>query len=133
MSETAPPAVDDAAVPAWRRRLARTSVMFFLGGMVVLWTYVLFLAPREGVNRFEDRAWAERAEERCTTSEQERFLLADYRRLDSGGADLIRERADIIDAATDILEVMINDLATDLPSDAKGQAIVPMWLEEYRT
>jgi hypothetical protein len=28
---------------------------------------------------------------------------------------------------------MINDLAADLPADAKGQAIVPMWLEEYRT
>jgi hypothetical protein len=133
MSDTAPPAVDPAAVPAWRRRLARTAVAFFLVGMVVLWTYVLFLAPRDGVNRFDDRAWAERAEERCTASAQERFVLADYRRLDSGGAELIRERADIIDASTDILEAMINDLAADLPADAKGQAIVPMWLEEYRT
>lgn len=132
MSHTVPPAADDT-VPAWRRRLARGAVGLFVVGMIVLWTYVLFLSPREGVNRFEDRAWAARAEAICVDYSEERFILADYRRLDSGSSDLIRERADIIDRATDILDAMIDDLEADLPTDAKGQAIVPMWIDEYRT
>ena len=132
MSETVPLAAEPTA-SRWRRRLARTAIGFFLAGMVVLWTYVLFLAPREGVNRFEDRDWAVRAEETCLNAEAERFLLADYRRLDSGGVDLIVQRADIIDNATDVVESMVDELAADLPADAKGQAIVPMWIDEYRT
>lgn len=127
------PPTTEHEVPTWRRRLARSAVLFFLLGMAVLWTYVLFLAPREGVNRFEDRAWAAQAEAICLDAEEQRFLLADYRRLDSGGADLIVERADIIDQATDIIDDMVDSLAVDLPTDAKGQAIVPMWIEEYRT
>ncbi|MDA2945114.1 MAG: hypothetical protein O2925_03525 [Actinomycetota bacterium] len=131
MSHTAPPTADDT-IPAWRRRLARSAVGAFLVGMIVLWTYVLFLSPREGVNRFEDRQWAERAESICADYADDRSLLADYRRLDSGGSELIRERADIIDRATDIVDAMVDELEADLPADAKGQAIVPMWIDEYR-
>lgn len=132
MTDTVPP-TDQSAIAPWRRRLGRSAVALFLVGMAALWTYVLFLAPRDGVNRFEDRGWAAAAEQICLDAEQSRFELADYRRLDTGGADLIRERADIIDSATDTLDSMVDRLEVTLPSDAKGQAIVPMWIDEYRT
>jgi hypothetical protein len=36
------------------------------------------------------------------------------------------------DLATDSLEAAINDIEADVPNDAKGQAIVPAWISEYR-
>ena len=47
-------------------------------------------------------------------------------------AALIRERADIVDRATDIVERMLDDVVAVPPADAKGLAIVPQWEDEYR-
>ena len=54
-------------------------------------------------------------------------------RLDEGGAELIRQRADIVDEATDTLERMLNSLEALPLTGEKGQAIIPLWIDEYRT
>jgi hypothetical protein len=100
---------------------------------VAFWTWALFFASKEAINRVGDRQWAADAEAVCAAADAERLALADYRLLNEGGPELIRERADIVDRATDILERMIDDVALLTPSDEKGRAIVPMWIEEYRT
>ena len=38
---------------------------------VVFWTWALFFASKEAVNRIDDRAWAERAESICAAAEEE--------------------------------------------------------------
>ncbi|MEC8730734.1 MAG: hypothetical protein VXX66_07995, partial [Actinomycetota bacterium] len=63
----------------------------------------------------------------------ERTALANYTRLDEGGAELIRQRADIVDEATDTLERMLNSLEALPLTGEKGQAIIPLWIDEYRT
>lgn len=98
-----------------------------------MWIWVLFFAPRDGVNRFEDREWAAWAEQICAEAANQRLELADYTRLDSGGSALIQQRADLIDRATATLESMLAELRAQPPADAKGRAIVPMWLDEYDT
>lgn len=96
------------------------------------WTWALFFASKEAVNRIEDRAWAARAEEICAAASEERLELADFRLITEGDADLIRERADIVVRTTDILALMLDEVVAVTPTDDKGIAIVPLWEADYR-
>ncbi len=69
----------------------------------MFWTWALFFASKEAVNRIDDRAWAERAEQICQSATTERLALADFRIITEGGPELIQERADIVEESTDIL------------------------------
>jgi hypothetical protein len=103
---------------------------------VTFWAWALFFASKEAVNRIDDRAWAERAEAVCARADARRLELADYRSIvgdDAVVADLIVERAEIVDRATDILEEMLGDVVAVAPTDDKGRAIVPQWEIEYRS
>jgi hypothetical protein len=46
---------------------------------------------------------------------------------------LVRERAGIVDKATDILEAMLDSIVDPLPTDTKGRDLVPQWEADYRT
>lgn len=127
--------------PDQRRPVVRWSVRILLAlliaGFVAFWTWALFFASKEAVNKIDDRAWAERAEQICADANEARLELSDYRTIVDGDdeqiAALIRERADIVDRATDIIEQMLDDVVAVAPTDEKGQAIVPQWEDEYRS
>lgn len=119
------------------RWLVRIGAAILAAAFVAFWTWALFFASKEAVNKIGDRAWAERAEEICAEANEARLELSDYRAIvdvdDTERAALIRERADIVDRATDIIEQMLDDVVAVEPSDDKGRAIVPQWEEEYRS
>jgi hypothetical protein len=106
-------------------------------GFAAFWTWALFFASKEAVNKIDDRAWAARAEQICSEANGDRLALSDYRTIVGDGdavvADLVRERADIVDRATDIVERMLDDVVAVPPEDEKGRAIVPQWEAEYRS
>jgi hypothetical protein len=93
----------------------------------------LFFASKEAVNRIDDRAWAARAEQICQVADVERLELADFREMSEPTPALVRERADIVDRATDIIERMLDDLVAQPPADDKGRDLVPQWEADYRT
>ena len=113
--------------------IGRIAALGALAVFVAFWSWALIFASREAINRFEDRAWAERAEAICADLQASRQDLADYRRLDPTDPDLMRQRADLIDASTDIVDTMIDRLSATLPSDPKGAELVPQWVADYRT
>jgi hypothetical protein len=117
--------------PGWRRTVARVAVLGVIASFAAFWTWALFFASKEAVNRIGDVAWAERAQVVCENWNERRLELADYRQIRDGGADLIRERADIVDRATDMIEAMLAEVTAVRPNDAKGRAIVPLWADEY--
>ncbi|MEO6651137.1 MAG: hypothetical protein ABIP17_00585 [Ilumatobacteraceae bacterium] len=100
---------------------------------VTFWTWALFFASKEAVNRIEDRAWADRAEVICQDANASLIDLADFREIRDAGPDLIIERAAIVDRATDILDRMVDDVVAVIPTDQKGREIVPLWEADYRT
>jgi hypothetical protein len=106
-------------------------------GFVAFWTWALFFASKEAVNKIDDRAWAARAEQFCAEANEARLELSDYRSIvdadDTEVAALVRERADIVDRATDIVQRMLDDVVAVEPTDEKGRAIVPQWEAEYRS
>ena len=119
--------------PSRGRLVARVALAVGLICFAAFWTWALFFASKEPVNRIGDRAWAARAEEICVAADRERLELADFRTMDDAGAALVNERADIVDRATDILEQMLDDVLAQSPTDAKGQDLVPQWGADYRT
>lgn len=89
------------------------------------WTWALFFASKEAVNKIEDREWAARAEAICEPVEQEIRLLDLERTADLNG------RADLVDRGTDLLAQMLDDLMAVPPADPKGAEIVPLWIADY--
>lgn len=125
--------IDGSDVPAGSRQvILRVTILLGAAAFVAFWTWALFFASKEAVNRIDDRAWAERGEAICAAATEERLELADFRTIVDAGPELIRERADIVDRATGILEEMLNDVVAVPPTDQKGIAIVPLWEAEYR-
>jgi hypothetical protein len=125
------------AITGYEPKAANPLVRLVLGvvvaGFAAFWIWALFFASKEAVNRVDDREWAERAQGICEEAEAERFELADFRRLDEPTPELIRERAEIVDESTRILATMLDRIEAVPPADEKGQAIVPQWIDEYRT
>ena len=117
---------------ASKRSLWRIPLALVVGLFAAFWTWALFFASKEAVNKIGDRAWAERAEEICAAAEVERIALADFREMAPGDRAMLAERADIVDRATDIVEHMLDDVVAETPTDDKGADIVPRWEDDYR-
>jgi hypothetical protein len=111
--------------------LKRVGLGIIVALMVAMWFYAFFLSPRESINRVGDRSWSSRAEEVCQASRIELAGLADTRRIESTEDLLIR--ADLVEQATEILAVMVNEVFGVLPADEKGLAISDMWRRDYET
>lgn len=127
------PAPAPEARPARRRIVARAGLVVGLVCFAAFWTWALFFASKEPINRIGDAAWAARAEAICVAADRERLALADFRTMEHADAALVDERADIVDHATDIIEQMLDDVAAQPPADPKGLDLVPQWEADYRT
>jgi hypothetical protein len=98
-----------------------------------MWVYGLFFASKESINKIGDEAWKVESEKICAVSEKERLALIDLRKVKDSGDNALSERSQIIDKATDSLERAVNALTALTVADAKGRALVPLWLADYRT
>lgn len=116
-----------------RRRLLRAFLVVVCVGIAAMWVYAFGFASKESVNRIGDEKWQQYAESRCAVAKKERIELADMRKVNEVGPEALRERAAIVDKATDTLQRAIDDISAQPIADAKGQAIVPLWLADYRT
>lgn len=125
----------DGVLEEYRARKigVRVGLTILVAVFVVFWTWALFFASKEAVNKIDDRAWAARAEQICEVATEERLALADFRIITEGGPELIRERAGIVVESTDILRRMLDDVVAAAPTDQKGIEIVPLWEADYRT
>ena len=115
------------------RRLYKPIVIVACLLIGAMWIYALFFASKVSVNKIGDGSWKISAEKICAISEKERMSLIDLRKVVDSGPNALTERAQIIDKATDSLERAINEVAALPISDAKGLALVPLWLKDYRT
>ena len=113
------------------RITARTVIGVSITGLIAMWIYAFGFASKESVNKIDDEAWTVRAEEICKQAMTERLALADLRQISDAGVNALSERADLVDKATDTLEGAITEISKISPSDAKGRAIVPLWIADY--
>jgi hypothetical protein len=131
-----------ATVPAPSRppRTRGSSVAKVVIGVSVLlilamWVYAFLLAPSDGFYRVKDDAWRANAQQVCAAAQQERIDLAD---VDDGiitdPTDAqMRRRADLVDQATLIVELMLNDVVAYPVSTDRDQELLDVWEGHYRT
>ena len=127
----AAPATTSGRSLRWSPR--RTGVALVVLSFVGIWGYVMYLSifvgRAEPRDRLEDVAWTESAEQTCAGPRATIDQLPFANELDS-----TTERADVLDEATDVLEVMVTRLDGLLPpSSAEEAAAVDKWLADYRT
>lgn len=111
----------------WRRSPVRKALLW--GSIVLLlvfWVWALFFAPKEAINKVRDAAWAARAEAICVDYDVQLRAIEVQRVAD------LSARADLVVESTDLLGRMLDDIVAVMPTDEKGQAIVPDWEAEYR-
>jgi hypothetical protein len=97
-----------------------------------MWIYAFGFASKESVNKIEDQTWTARAEEICNQAEAKRLALVDFRQISDVGTNALFDRAALIDKATDTLDDALDEISKVGPTDAKGKAIVPLWIADYR-
>ena len=131
MTATSTPATTNPVRPG--RNVWRVVLMIVVLGFAAFWTWALFFASKDAVNKFADRAWAERAQAICENADERREALADYREVDEDDPAMVAERGDVVDRATDVVEEMLDEVMAVLPADAKGADLVPQWAADYRT
>jgi len=124
----------DPSAPAPRpaRRGTKIVLGLIMGLIVAMWVYAFGFAPRESINRIGDQQWSARAEERCAAAETRRFEMQDLSPMDPDDPEALRRKAGIVERATDDLEASLDEIEADRPTDAKGRAIVPDWIADYR-
>ena len=114
------------------KRIGRAAIAVVMSAILAMWVYALFFASKETINSVDDKGWKLKSEAICYSAKQERNKLLDLTLVKDSGPNALSKRADIVDKATVTLVTMIDQIA-DLPVDnAKGAAIVPMWLSDYR-
>jgi len=116
-----------------KRILSRTTLAVVFGLLAVMWVYALFFASKEVANEIADQDWTKRANLICQDAAVERIALADFRPINEAGTDALNERARLVDLATDTLDRMLVQLDQTTPTDAKGQALIPLWITDYRS
>ena len=115
------------------QKFARAVLTIVCAGIFAMWVYAFGFASRESINKIGDDAWKARAEAHCQQAENDRFALQDLTEMNPNDVAALKQKADIVEKATNSLEEAINKIAADMPSDEKGKALVPQWIADYRT
>jgi hypothetical protein len=116
-----------------RRKLRRVGVTAVVLSFVGIWGYVMYLTFFEGRaeprDRMDDTRFTAAAEETCAESTAFFASLPFANEVSSPA-----ERADLLDEATDELEIMVTRLEGLVPPrDADEAVAVERWLSDYRT
>jgi hypothetical protein len=124
----------DDAPPGNGSRWGRAVVLLVVCALVSMWGYVLFLAFGPGrqppIDRLDDPAFAEAAEERCATALQQvdRLPVA-------SASHTAPERAEVLARANGAFAAMLDDLdglrSLAPAGDQRGR--VEEWLSDWRT
>ncbi|CAN5665652.1 hypothetical protein BH10ACT2_BH10ACT2_18160 [soil metagenome] len=127
----AEPSLPSAPRHGW---LVRIVLIAVCGALAAMWVYYFFFASNTGVYQIQDASWREQASPICVAAQAERSLLIDT----NGGyitdptPDQMRERADVVDKATDIVEQMLNDIVAIPVDNADDKLRLDTFEENYR-
>lgn len=112
-------------------RIVTTAVVV---GLVSMWVYVVYLAFGPGrqppIDRLDDPAFAQAAEDRCATALDEVAQLPE-----ATETPVPAERADVVEQANGIYAAMLDDLeaSTRLAPAGEQRERVDAWLADWRT
>jgi hypothetical protein len=118
-----------------RRRWVTWAIGASVLMMVVMWVYAFGFASKKGLYRVDSDAWRSNAQTVCSVAQTERAALANTQ----GGLitnptdDQLRQHADLVDDATDILQRMVDDVVAFPVETSRDRDIIVAWEGHYRT
>lgn len=115
------------------RRWVRWALFAACLPIVAMWVYAYGFASKKAAVHLDDTAWTQRAERICAAANAQRDELFDPRTIGEAGPDALRERADIVDQATLIIERMVDEIVAELPDSDVDRRLVRQWEGYYRT
>ena len=113
-------------------RLAKSAKILAVVFIAWMWFYAFVLAPRESANNIADERWSANSETICAEAQAARGKLADLKKIDPKNPAIVKEKARIIDLATDTIEQALDSIEKSPPTTEKGRALVPEWIRDYR-
>lgn len=132
-TDTRPEAEEDDAPARWRWTPTRVLLTAVVIAMVTMWGYVLFLALGPGrqppIDRLDDPAFAEAAEDRCAEAVERVGALPV-----AAASDTAADRADVLEQADGIFAAMLDDLEgmVDLAPAGDQRDRASAWLADWR-
>jgi hypothetical protein len=101
--------------------------------LAAMWVYALFIADTSSPDRLHDRAWAAHAQATCQSYADQIAALPPARQFKGiePKSEALRERAPVVDHATDLLTQMVAALRTSAPADDADRQLVTAWLDDY--
>lgn len=135
---TGPVAAQDPATAEGDPRPTRTWVRALLAAVVAglgaMWVYVLFIGEPQSPNVLDDETWPPRAEEICAGVADDVAALPPARSF----ADVeplqeaLRQRADVADQATDLLEGQLAAMrAAPAPTGEHDDELLAAWFADW--
>lgn len=129
MTITTPP-----VTPPRRSRLGLAAVAVGCVLMAAMWGYYLFVADDTGIYQLQDRTWRAQAAGICEQATLDRLQLVDTSQgfITEPTIDQMRQRADLVDRATDVLEQMVDDITAIPVDNDRDREILGVFEENYR-
>lgn len=120
------------------RRWVKALLAVLCALMAAMWVYYFVTFVRHGddpgIYQLADEKWRLQAEPICLAAEAERAKLTDT----TGGLikdptdEQLRQRADVVDKATDIVEQMLGDIVAIPVATARDDELMGIFEENYR-
>ncbi|MSO58843.1 MAG: hypothetical protein EXQ63_00765 [Ilumatobacteraceae bacterium] len=114
------------------KKFGQLALVVICIGIAAMWVYAFIFASKESANKIKDSAWSQRANVICESARTQRTGLQDLRRINITDPAAMHIRADIAEKATTTLTEMLDAIEKSQPTDAKGLALVPLWIADYR-
>lgn len=99
-----------------------------------MWVFYFFFASDRGIYQLDDATWRVHAKPICVAAYDERLQLVDK----TGGyishptVEQMRQRADIVDHATDIVGKMLDDIVAVPVASDRDRALLKVFADNYR-
>ena len=112
------------------RRWVKIGLAVVCLAIAAMWVYALFFASKKAAYRVDDVAWRQHAQATCAVYEQRRLTLVDTSEgyIANPTNEQMLQRADVVDAATDLLEQELDDITTFPVATERDQRLV----DKYR-
>lgn len=120
--------------PVRRRIWVRVLIALLCALTAAMWVYYFFFATDQGVYQLQDEQWRLAATPVCEAAQQERAALADTGEgyIENPTVEQMRQRADIVDTATNILERMLTDIVAIPVDNDRDRQLLDVFDEHYR-
>lgn len=118
-----------------RGRLWVKALLIALCGLTAaMWIYYFVFASDQGVYQLQDEQWRLKAAPICQAAQEERAALADTGEgyIENPTVEQMRQRADIVLTATDILEQMLDDIVAIPVDNDRDRQLLEVFDEHYR-